>query len=214
MKYISRDKNIIDLVKDKKVLHLGCVGFADLKTSERVELAKESLHFKLTEIADTMGIDYCSDAIQYYQEKNIFNNVLFGDVEKLEDVDIKDTFDVIVAGDILEHLSNPGSMLKGISRFCNKNTVVIITTPHSFGLLNYIRFIFGRFVEGNEHLMTFNVKNILNLLERNELTVKSIDTCYQKHAETKFLFLIGKMFFNLFPKFGGTLFIVAAHNKT
>ena len=213
MRYVSRDKNIIDLAKTKKILHLGCVGFTDLETSDRVKSAKDSLHFTLTEIADTTGIDYSSDVIQYYQENGIFNNVVFGDVEKLEAVDIIDTFDIIVAGDILEHLSNPGLMLEGIKRFCNKKTIIIITTPHSFGLMNFIRFIFGKFIEGNEHVMTFNVQNILNLLNRHGFTVNSIDTCYQKYATMKTLFFVGEVFFKLFPKFGGTLFVVATYNN-
>jgi len=214
MNYFNKDNHIIDLVKSKKILHLGCVGFADLETSDRVKLAKDSLHFRLTEIADTKGIDYSSEAIRYYQENNIFNNVLFGDVEKLDDVNIEDTFDVIVAGDILEHLSNPGLMLEGIKKFCKNHTDIIITTPHSFGLMNFIRFIFGKFVEGNEHVMTFNVQNIFNLLKRYEFTVISMDTCYQKNATRKTLFPLGRLFFKLFPKLGGTLFIVARLTRT
>ena len=213
MRYLSRDKNIFDLAKTKKVLHLGCVGFPDLETSDRVKLAKDSLHFKLTEITETVGIDISSDVIQYYQENDIFNNVLLGDVEKLRDIDITDTFDVIVAGDILEHLSNPGLMLEGIKKFCNKDTTIIITTPHSFSLMNFIRFLLGKFIEGNEHVITFNAQNIFNLLKRHGFTVNSIDTCYQKHATTKAFFSVGKLFFKLFPKFGGTLFVVAMYKK-
>ena len=76
MRYFSREQNLFDIAKAKKVLHLGCVGFGDVETSDRVRLAKDSLHFKLTEIAETAGIDKSSNAIQYYQENDIFNNVL------------------------------------------------------------------------------------------------------------------------------------------
>jgi 2-polyprenyl-3-methyl-5-hydroxy-6-metoxy-1,4-benzoquinol methylase len=211
MEYINKEKQIIDTAKNKKVLHLGCVGFADLETSERVKLAKESLHFQLSEIADTTGIDYSSDAIKFYQENDIFDNVLFGNVEKLEQTDINDTFDVIVAGDIIEHISNPGLMMEGIKKFCNKDTVIIITTPHSFGLLSHIRFLFNRFTEGNEHVMTFNTQNIVTLLERHGFTVDSLDTCYQKNSMSKPMFFVGKKVFELFPKHGGTLFVRATY---
>jgi 2-polyprenyl-3-methyl-5-hydroxy-6-metoxy-1,4-benzoquinol methylase len=213
MKYFYKDKKIIDLVKNKKVLHLGCVGFADLETSDRVKLVKKSLHYSLTEIADTIGIDYCSDAIRFYKDKGIFNNVLFGNVEELESVDINETFEVIVAGDIIEHLSNPGLMLEGVKRFCTKDTIIIITTPNSFGLMSYIRFILGKFIEGNEHVMSFNFQNIKNLLYRNNFTINSVNTCYQKHAKTKPLFFVGNIFFKFFPKFGGTMFIVAKYDS-
>ena len=88
MRYLSRDKNIFDLAKAKKVLHLGCVGFADLETSDRVKLAKDLLHFNLTEIAETAGIDKSSVVIQYYQENNILDvRIKFDQLELTRNLD-------------------------------------------------------------------------------------------------------------------------------
>ena len=213
MEYFEREEKILEIAKSKKVLHLGCVGFADLNTADRVKLAKESFHFKLSEISDTTGIDYSTEAIKYYQENGVFDNVVFGDAEKLEDVSITDTFDVIVAGDIIEHLSNPGLMLDGIKRFCNSNTTVIISTTHAFSLMNFVRYLFGRFHEGGEHYMTFNIQNVLNLLDKHGYNVISIDTCHQQRARKYALFFLGQKIFQMFPKFGGSLFIVATYNK-
>ena len=209
MKYYDKEARIIDLARNKQILHLGCVGFTDLKTSERVKLAKESLHFTLTEVASTTGIDNSRDAIDYLLEHGVFQNIVYGNVEKLHDVNIAETFNVIVAGDIIEHLSNPGLMLEGIKRFCHDSSSIIITTPHSFGVLNFFRFIFNKFLEGKEHVMTFNISNIHNLLARHGYIIDSVDTCYQKYAIKKAFFHIGNLFFELFPKLGGTLFIVA-----
>lgn len=208
MKYFSRDKELINLVKGASVLHLGCVGFADSDVGERVNNAKKSLHYTLSNITDVIGVDYCRDAIDFFRKKKIFTNVMYGNVEQLDDLKLENKFDVIVIGDIIEHLSNPGLMLEGIKRFCHSNTKVVITTPHSFGLLNYVRFIFNKFKDGNEHMMTFNIDNIKNILSMHEYDIISVDTCYQKHAESKLLFSIGRMFFMLHPKYGGTLFIV------
>lgn len=213
MKYFDRDEELIKIAQNKTVLHLGCVGFADSDNKERILLAKKSLHFTLTNISQVTGIDYCNEAIEYFKEHGVFDNVLHGNVEYLDDINLDRIFDVIIAGDILEHLSNPGLMLEGIKRFSDNNTLLIITTPHSFGLLNYIRFILNKFREGNEHMMTFNLNNIENLLTRHNYEVKSIDTCHQKHAKNnKLLFIFGKLFFSIFPKFGGTLFIAARIN--
>ena len=213
MKYFSRDKTIIEMATGHKVLHLGCVGFADLETEDRVRLAKESLHYALSNAATTTGIDYSRDAISFLKTNGVFDNVVYGNAEKLEEVDIHSTFDVIVAGDIIEHLANPGLMLEGIKRFADKNTVLIITTPHAFGLINFIRFCRGRFVEGNEHVMTFNTMNLAHLLERYGFTVCSMDTCYQTNAEKSRFFALGKMFFDRIPKLGGTLFVTVKRNK-
>lgn len=208
MKYYDKEARIIDLARNKQVLHLGCVGFTDLKTSERVKLEKESLHFTLTEVASTTGIDNSRDAIDYLLEHGVFQNIVYGNVEKLHDVNIAETFNVIVAGDIIEHLSNPGLMLEGIKRFCNNSSLVIITTPHAFGVLNFLRFVFNKFIEGNEHVISLN-SNIHNLLARHGYIIDSVDTCYQKNASKNAFFNIGRLFFTLFPRLGGTLFIVA-----
>jgi len=122
-------------------------------------------------------------------------------------------FDVLVVSDIIEHLSNPGLMLEGIKRFCDQNSIIIITTPHSFGLMNYLRFIFGKFHEGTEHVITFNIPNLINLLKKHGFHVETIDMCYQNHSYKKKLFKIGKLFFKRFPKFGGTIFVVATFGK-
>ena len=210
MRYFGRDKKILQLSQHKTVLHLGCVGFTDLEVSERINLSQDSLHFALSQVSQVVGVDDSQEVISYYREKKIFDNILYGDVENLPELDLERTFDVIVAGDIIEHISNPGLLLEGIKRFCREDTLIIITTPHSFGLLNFIRFAFKKFSEGREHVMTFNIFNISNLLERHGFLVNSIDACYQNHAlQCGFLFKLGKNFFERFPQFGGTLFVVA-----
>lgn len=213
MKYFSKNEKILELARGRKVLHLGCVGFADMETGGKISMAKQSLHYILSEIADTTGIDYCRGAIDYFKVNGIFDNVIYGNVEKLEEVDLPTKFDVVVVGDIIEHLSNPGLMLDGIKKFTNENTLLVITTPHAFGLINFLRYCFDRFVEGKEHVMSFNTLNISNLLVRHGYTINSIDTCYQKHAENSLFFNSGKMFFHFFPKLGGTLFLIARQNS-
>lgn len=208
MRYLCRDDRLLELAEKKTVLHLGCVGFADLSTEDRVKMARQSLHYQLSEIANVTGIDYSREAIEYYRSNGVFDNVIFGDAEKLNEVPLETKFDLIIAGDIIEHLANPGLMLEGIMRFAHDDTRILITTPHSFGLPNYIRFIMGTFVEGAEHVMTFNTQNIFNLCDRAGYTVESIDTCYQSQAKQKALFGLGRRFFQWFPKFGGTLFII------
>jgi hypothetical protein len=61
--------------------------------------------------------------------------------------------------------------------------------------------------------MTFNMQNMKNLLERYGYTVTNISTCFQSYAQRYgVMFKLGKAFFRRFPKFGGTLFVVAKPN--
>ncbi len=209
-RYLDRDHAIIEIARGRRVLHLGCVGHNDCTPEQRVQLAKQSLHWELSEAANTIGVDHSADVVAEYKRLNFFDNIVVGDVQRLEEAPIDEIFDVVVAGDIIEHLSNPGDLLDGIKRFCNQETLVIITTPYAFGLPNYVRFVLGRFRDGPEHVMTFNTCNIVNLLSRHGYAIDRIDTCHQAHAKRRGMgFTVARAFLRVAPKYGGTLFVVA-----
>jgi 2-polyprenyl-3-methyl-5-hydroxy-6-metoxy-1,4-benzoquinol methylase len=206
--YYSKTQRIVEICRGRHVLHIGCVGFTDLKTSDRVASAKQSLHYALTKCARTIGVDYSEESIQYLSENGIFDNIVYGNAEKLQELRLTPGFDVIVAGDIIEHLSNPGRMLDGIHALCRADTLVVITTPHAFGLLTFLRHLSNRFVEGREHVFTMNMQNLINLADRHGFEVLELATCYQDHATKSLLFKVGRDIFNRFPRLGGTLFAV------
>lgn len=208
--YVDRDEAILDAARGRRVLHLGCVGNTDLPPDERVRLAQSSLHWKLTAQADVVGIDYSAEVIEEYRRQNIFHNIIAGNVQLLQEVKLEGLFDVVIAADIIEHLSNPGALLEGIKPFCNTASRILITTPSAFGLPNFIKFLLGHFRDGEEHVMTFNFDNINNLLKRHGYEVVRFDTCFQHFAKSsRLLFPIGKSVFKAFPKLGGTIFVVA-----
>src|SRR5215469_9140330 len=209
--YLAKEDFIVKMAAGRTVLHLGCVGFTDLDARDRVKSAKESLHWKLTHCAKTIGVDSSIAVITELRKLGIFDNVVAGNVERLDDLPTKEKFDVIVAGDIIEHLSNPGLMLDGIKRFCTNETHVVITTPNAFGAPNFLRHSAGRFREGAEHVMSFNEQNLTTLLTRHGHRVVEFHTCFQpRSAEGKhaFVFGAGKSLLRLFPRLGGTLLVV------
>ena len=208
MKYLDKEKAIISYCRGKSVLHLGAVGFTDLDPATRISMASNSLHKRLSEVADVLGIDYSKDVIEQYKSLGIFNNIAYGNVERLDDLRLNRTFDVIVAGDIIEHLGNPMAMLSGMKKLCHPQTIVIITTPNAFGVMNFVRYAAGMFREGNEHFMMFNSQNIQNMSRRSGFRIIGIDACFQPHARRYSVqFSLGKLAFNIVPKFGGTLFV-------
>ena len=210
--YLDRDEFLVNMAQNKKVLHLGCVGSTFGSLSARVDFSLKSLHGKLTKVSDVTGVDYSQDVIMQYRKLGIFDNILVGNVEQLDELKITDKFDLVIAGDIIEHLSNPGFMLEGIKRFCHNNTVIIITTPHAFGFTNFTKFLLGKYKDGPGHVMTFNVDNIKNFLNRHGYRVEEVSTCFQSLSVAQYpgwLFGVGKNIFTMFPKLGGTLLISA-----
>jgi len=213
--YVAKEDFIVGISSGLSILHLGCVGFTDLDGEERVKSAKQSLHWKLTQRPKVVGVDRSRAVIEEMRKVGIFDNVVAGDVERLDELPLNQKFDIIIAGDIIEHLSNPGRMLDGIKRFCGPDTRVIITTPNAFGAPNYLRYSAGRFREGAEHVMSFNEQNLVTLLKRHGYGIAESHTCFQPRsaeAHNSLAFQAGKSIFKLFPRFGGTLMIIARPN--
>ncbi len=210
--YVAKENFILQRAAGHSVLHLGCVGFTDLAPEDRVRAAQKSLHWKLSHAADTTGVDRSVAVIEEYRQSGVFTNILAGDVEQLEELPLARTFDVVVAGDIIEHLSNPGRMLDGIRRFCTAETQLILTTPNAFGAPNFLRFCLGKFHEGAEHVLTFNAQNLTTLLERHGYSLRELHTCYQPRSaemHSGLMFRGGTKVLEWFPRFGGTLLAVA-----
>jgi 2-polyprenyl-3-methyl-5-hydroxy-6-metoxy-1,4-benzoquinol methylase len=211
MRFFARNEQILALARGRSVLHVGCVGFADAPDAERIALARHSLHWALTKQGDTVGVDYSKTAIEYFRGRGVFNNVYFGDAQDLRNSDLPARkFDVVIAGDLLEHLSCPGLFLDGVRQFMHDESLLVVTTPNAFGLAGFIRYAFGKFREGLEHVASYNSKNIAQLLERHGFAIDGIDTCHQEHARTAGLvFHFGKMILGAMPRLGGTLFVTA-----
>jgi len=89
------------------------------------------------------------------------------------------SFDVIFAGDLIEHLSNPGMFLESCTRNLAHNGRVVLTTPNAFNLFNIAEKFSKREPTVNkDHTCYFNSKTLKVLLEKNGFVVESIDYLY------------------------------------
>jgi hypothetical protein len=100
MNYVEREQAILDIAHGRKVLHLGCVVFTDLEARDRVQLTERSLHWSLGQVADVFGIDYSETVINEYRRLGVFTNIV-GNIERLNELDVKGKFDLILAGEII-----------------------------------------------------------------------------------------------------------------
>ena len=119
----------------KKVLHLGCTNYPYTDT---VIEDGSLLHLQLGEVAGELwGFDSDERGLEILRERGI-GNLHRADLEHLEDLRIDETFEVIVAGEMIEHLDNPGLFLKGIQRFMNRDTRLIVTTINAYCGLRFL----------------------------------------------------------------------------
>ncbi len=172
---VDRVKFIKNACVDKKVLHLGCTDYPF--TREMIK-NKMLLHFELKKAArELYGFDFDKDGINILSaagEKNLYHINL----EKLEEVELNETFDVIIAGEMIEHLSNPGLFLRGIQRFMKPTTNLVITTINAYCGMRMLTY--GLRGKGGahepvhpDHVAYYSYSTLRVLIEREDLKVNN-----------------------------------------
>ena len=216
---VQRVEFIKNICKGKKVLHLGCTSYPF--TTQMIELG-EHLHLHLKDSTKELyGLDFDQEGIDILTEKGI-ENLYRGDLEKLEEVQLDEKFDVIIAGEMIEHLNNPGLFLKGIRRFMNPDSKLVITTINAYCGQRYaFYFLLGKkgFNEPvhPDHVAYYSYSTLNLLLKRHELNVEEF-LFYDLGDEHK---KYGKWYFNLInylavkftPQFADGLIAVCSLGK-
>lgn len=129
MDLVQRVDIIMQMCAGKKVLHLGCANYPYTQNSIDNEML---LHYDLEKSASELyGFDFDQPGLDILAA-NGTRNLYRADLEKLDEVALSETFDVIVAGEMIEHLNNPGLFLTGIQRFMNTETRLVLTTVNAY----------------------------------------------------------------------------------
>jgi SAM-dependent methyltransferase len=213
--YCSRWEFILARCANRNVLHLGFIGETDAWLDQKVDAIKDehTLHSQLLKVASAVaGVDRDERAVEMIRSKVGWDNLHVADVEHLERLNLNGTFDVVLFGNLVEHLSCPGLALNGIHRFMNKKSEMIISTPNAFALLSNVRFTLGRFREGDEHVTGYSRFMLQTLLERHGYAMTELFTCYDKPPigwKQKLKFAVGVPYFSVMPERGGTLLAVS-----
>lgn len=170
---VQRVPYLKNLCRGKKVLHLGCT---DYPFTEIVLADDRLLHFELGKIADQVyGFDFDQRGIDVLRRHGA-TDLFQADLERLDDVPLDEKFDVIIAGEMIEHLSNPGLFLKGIRRFMHDDTNLVITTINAY--CGFRMLVYGLRGKGGtnepvhpDHVAYYSYSTLRLILERHDLSV-------------------------------------------
>jgi 2-polyprenyl-3-methyl-5-hydroxy-6-metoxy-1,4-benzoquinol methylase len=117
-------------VCDRAVMDLGCVDSRAARhdAAARIQYKANLLHKRIAEInRDVLGVDIDPAGVEVLN--GLGYHVIVADVETM---DLGKRFDTIVAGEIIEHLENPGKFLRNMHRHLNLGGTLIISTPNPF----------------------------------------------------------------------------------
>ncbi|MCX6781633.1 MAG: class I SAM-dependent methyltransferase [Candidatus Magasanikbacteria bacterium] len=91
--------------------------------------------------------------------------------EKLADKYTEEKFDVIICGEVLEHLFSPDSLLDEIKELMHEKSIIIISTPNLGYYLNRIMLLFGIspfFLENSSEVKLGRMIKVFGQLNKTE----------------------------------------------
>ncbi|MBR9693404.1 class I SAM-dependent methyltransferase [Candidatus Woesearchaeota archaeon] len=153
-------------MKDKNVLDVGSVSH-----DAKQETSSGWLFIKLLEHAKhVLGVDYETKQVNILRKKGY--NIIAGDATKIK---LGKSFDVVVAGDIIEHINDQGAFLKNMHAHLKRRGKIIICTPNADGFgASLRRILFGGARTNPDHVLWHDKITLRVILERYGFTVENV----------------------------------------
>lgn len=120
-------------------------------------------------VRDAVGsIVYGFDLFPPKHNENMYKNQKTGNIE--DSLPYQDHFfDTVYLGEVIEHLHNPGVVLKEIYRVLKTDGLLILDTPNAYHINKLLKWFFKR--EENlgdpTHVFLFTPGSLVSLLEKN-----------------------------------------------
>src|SRR3989344_2109518 len=141
--------NIINAGKDSKIIDIGCSGGLLL-----AELKSKGYN-------NVYGLDISKQAIEICKKSGL-KNTFVGNALKTDFED--ESFDVIIASDVLEHLNDDKKALSEWNRILRKNGKIILFVPA-------FQFLWSDHDVVNNHIKRYNKKDLIKLAESQNLNI-------------------------------------------
>ena len=181
MLYKDKIPWIKQFIRGKKVLDLGCVRH-NLEETEK----EEWLHGVIKNEAESvLGVDYLEKEVEELKRRGF--NVVCANVETME---LGDKYDLIVAGDLIEHLNNFGLFLDRVRNHLKSDGIFILTTPNPVNPMRFFSVLLrGEAGANSEHTCWFTEQVLRQLIERYGMRIDKIDyvdDTYQYYKKNNF----------------------------
>ena len=169
----DREDVIAQYVATGDVLDLGVVDARRALAPRAEQLADCSslLHDRIRKInPNVLGVDIDPEGVEILRKRGY--NVVAADVETM---DLGRQFDVVVAGEIIEHLPNPGRALTTIRKHLKPGGRLILSTVNPFCIEQWWKILKYNDVQVHEeHTMWFDPRTLGRLLAMSGYEVQRL----------------------------------------
>lgn len=166
--------NLIPKNKDNKVLEIGAGACDTLVEIKNLNFAAEVVGVELMNLENSQ------------QGNSLIDRLIIGNIENIE-LDLPENyFDVIICGDVLEHLVDPWATLNKLHKYLKPSGVIIISVPNIreyhilYKILVLRDFRYSSYgILDRTHLRFFCKKNIINLLDKSLYRIVSVTSIFK-----------------------------------
>ena len=174
----ERIEAVLGMTQGPRVLHPGCCNNVFPRTKEELS---GWLHFRLVDAGHSvLGADINREYMGLMEEAGY--EVRYMDAQAIPPEGEK--FDTIVAGEIIEHLENPGLFLTGCRSRLKPGGRLVLTTPNPFAPMHVLAYAkaFDR-AFNKEHTCWFDAQTLRQILERCGYRVLKMSFVDDLHPE-------------------------------
>jgi SAM-dependent methyltransferase len=162
---VDRIDDLVARAAGKRVIH---VGFVDTGCRTMNQSADAWLHAHLHRVATSLvGIDIDEAGVK---DADAAGYEAYGadcrDPEALAALGIEQA-DLVIAGEVIEHLDDPGAFLAGLHELVAPGGELVVTTPNAYGLFNVAASLALREINHPDHVMMFTWRTLTNLGARH-----------------------------------------------
>ncbi len=210
--YFSNTRNdIISVLPSGKIDRLLEVGAGSGDTL--VEIKKRGLASHVTgfELMRLPGTN---------QENSLIDTFIYGDLDRIESEFPTALFDVIICGDVLEHLVDPWGILRKLTSLLQPGGTVIISCPN----VRHYQMFWAIFIRGSflytdyglldkTHLRFFCRKDLLSMVEGAGLEAKEVIPTFKFYKGSRDS-ILNMLTFGIFEQFFALQYVISSNPKS
>lgn len=160
---------ILPLIKGKRVLDCGGADHSTFLEKERQGVWLHGILAK--HAASILGVDILQKNVDIINASGKYTFIC----KNVEELEFTEEFDVVFAGELIEHLYNPGRFLSSARRALKKGGLLILTTPNAYNLSTFFKAFFLK-REGSipEHMAFYSPQMLRHLVANHDFTVSEL----------------------------------------